>query len=514
MTSKKSTTQLTDEQKNFYQLIRMRAVSEKFGQPYVAYAVFRLIPVNAPGLGTMAVDEHYRVYIDFDYMMEQGMEFASQVLNHEVWHPLRSHSARFRELNINHKLWNYAADMEINDDIVDRVPSISLFPKTYNLPDGQTAEWYAAELLKRQQQQNGQQNQQGQSGQGQQQQNGQSGGNQQGQQQGQGQGQGNNQSGQGQQQNGGQGGNQQNGQQNPQNGQGGNQSGQGGNQQDQQGNGGGGQGDDPSDYLGPNPVCSSNDKDLADYKLGESEAETVSEFDQEIISREVAQEAKDYAGRKPGSVPAGIQLWADAKLAPTPTPWQKVLRGALRSATTVRGQIDYVRSRPARRQPVKDVILPALRAPKPRVAMGVDTSGSHVPMLPRVLDEIHTIVKQTGVRGNDFKVFTIDTMINSKAKPVTDARKVNLKGGGGTDMMPAFKWAAEHKKDIDVFVLMTDGEVPTWPDSIPTNMVKFVVCILHFEDDRYGEETYKTTENKIGNWAKVVHIVVPREDAK
>lgn len=459
----KSTTELTDEQKHFYQLLRIRATSDSLGQPYISYAIFKLIPVNAPGLGTMGVDEHYRVYIDFDFMMEKGIEYASQVLNHEPWHLLRNHNARGKAAGATGQQWNIVGDLEINDDIVDKVPDVSLFPSLFDLPDNETAEYYLEQLKKK-----AEENQKNKDKQ--------KGGKSQ-QQQGDGQG-------------------------DPQQGESGE-----GNQS--------GAGVDPNnldDIFGtPNQVCGSSSDKLEDYKLGEGEAETVSEFEQEMIAKEVAQAAKDYAQRNPGSVPGSIKMWADEKLTPTPTPWQKVLRGAIRSSMDTRGQVDYVRSRPNRKQPIKGMLLPAMRAPKPRVAIGIDTSGSHIPMLPRVLDEIQMIVKKVGIRGNELRAFPIDTQISAKVQYVNDARKVNLTGGGGTDMMPAFDWAKANKKDTDIFVLMTDGEVPRYPTEVPTNSVKFVVCILHFEGDKYGERSYERAVAEVGSWAKVVQIVVPND---
>jgi len=529
-TGNKSIKTLTDEQKDFYQLLRIRATSEKFGQPYIAYAIFKLIPINAPGLKTMGVDEHYRVYIDFDYMMEKGLDFASKVLNHEPWHLLRSHNARYREVNATPYAWNIAGDMEINDDIKDKVPSVSVFPSSMGFPDNQTAEYYLEELKKKakeaqdKQKSEDKKNEKGKNDPGNDpgEQNPGNGGK--GEQPGDGQGQ------DGEGQGGNQPGDAQGAGKGTQPGEGGSQPGDGsgsgqGDPTDEQGNGAGGSGDptdeqgngaggsgDPIEDLGiENETCVSNDKGLEDYKLRPEDAETVSEFDQEMISREVAQETKNYAGRKPGSVPAGHKLWADEKLAPTPTPWQKVLRGAIRSSVHTRGQVDYVKSRPNRRQPVKGILLPALRAPKPRVGIGVDTSGSHVPMLPRVLDEVHTIIKKVGVRGDDLKVFSIDTRISGKVQTVSDARKINLAGGGGTDMMPAFNWARENKKDIDVFILFTDGEIPSYPAEPPTTAVRFVVCILHWEGDAYGAQSFERAEQEIGDWAKVVHIEVPQD---
>lgn len=447
-TNSKSTTALTDEQKHFYQLLRIRATSESLGQPYIAYAIFKLIPVNAPGLGTMGVDPHYRLYIDFDFMMEKGIEYASQVLNHEPWHLLRNHEERRITAGADGTQWNIVGDLEINDDLVGKVPDVSLFPHIFNLPENETAEYYYEELKKRADENKAKQQQSGQTQQGEQTEG-----------------------------------------------------------QQEQPNGASINPNNIDDiFATPNEVCGNVPEE---YRLSKEEAESIGEFEKEMIAREVAQQTKDYAQRNPGQVPQGAKLWADAKLKPTPTPWQKVLRGALRSALDTRGQTDYVRSRPNRKQPIKGILLPAMRSPRPRVVIGIDTSGSHVPMLPTVLDEIHSIIKKVGIRGNELRAFSIDTEMKDKPTYVNDPRKIDLTGGGGTDMMPAFEWVANNKKDVDVFVLMTDGEIPQYPANAPTNKIKFVICILNWETDPSGRENYNRAVKEAGNWAKIVHINVP-----
>lgn len=445
----KSTSKLTPEQQHFYQLLRIRATSETLGQPYIAYAIFKLVPINAPGLGTMGVDPHYRVYIDFDFMMNKGIEYAAQVLNHEPWHLLRNHEERRKQAGADGTQWNIVGDLEINDDIKDKVPDVSLFPHLFDLPDNETAEYYFEKLKARAEENKAKQAQQSETGQG-----------EQGDQQGQGR--------------------------------------------------GNGSSIDPNNvddiFSTPNEVCGEVPEE---YRLSPSEAPAVGDFEKEIIAREVAQQTKDYAQRNPGKVSQGVKLWADTKLNPTPTAWQKLLRGALRASMDTRGQSDYVRSRPNRKQPVKGILLPAMRSPKPRIAIAVDTSGSHVPMLPTVLDEINSIVKKVGVRGTNLKVFPIDTQLTSKPAYVSDPRKLDLTGGGGTDMMPAFDWVKANKNDTDVFVLMTDGEIPEYPKEIPTNKVKFVVCILNYDTDTYGVENFNRAVSEVGHWAKVVHIIVP-----
>lgn len=550
----KSIAKLTPEQEEFFKVLRLRVA---WKQPYITHMILRLIPVNSPGLKTMAVDEYCRVYVDFDYFMapERGMVFASQVLAHEPWHVLRKYWSRGRDIspNIRQKLWNLAHDAEINDDIVDFVPKDSVFPKTFNLPDYQTAEFYYAKLEEKfklpdpkkrkpkpskkqeekdditdkgkkdlrevredkdedekdekdpsdpqdengdESEQDGDESEQDGDQDGDQDSDDGDEGDEDGDQPG-------NKSGK------------------PgKNGKPSQGSGEPGDEDSEDGDSGDGDADgdsdDDSEELSDgspgNGSCGTGTAELEEYLLKAGEAEVLSEMDQELLIQITADNIRNEASKNPGNVPGNLKMWADDQLKPTPTPWQKILRGAIRSALYwKKGQFDYNRKRPNRRQPVKGVQLPALQSPTPRLLMGVDTSGSHVPMLPRVLEEVHTIMKSSGVRGEQMRVFSVDTVVKGKMVAVNDPRKLVLSGGGGTDMMPAFALSKLDKKNHDIFILMTDGEIPSWPSAQPTSGVRYVVCILSFEGDSYADNSYARAQKEIGSWAKVVQIIVPKE---
>jgi len=80
----------------------------------------------------------------------------AQVWYHEVAHWLREHEARAQALHADARLWNLAADMEINDYLPEGMayPSLggeplAVLPRRYNLPDGEIAEWYYRRLVER-----------------------------------------------------------------------------------------------------------------------------------------------------------------------------------------------------------------------------------------------------------------------------------------------------------------------------------------------------------------------------
>ena len=71
---------------------------------------------------------------------------------HEISHILREHRERCLEMKAEPFLWNVAADLEINDSKWKglKAPAVfpGVYPKTYNLPNGQIAEHYYQKLYK------------------------------------------------------------------------------------------------------------------------------------------------------------------------------------------------------------------------------------------------------------------------------------------------------------------------------------------------------------------------------
>jgi predicted metal-dependent peptidase len=120
---------LTQEEEDFFRVILYHAVSDEQAQPYLRKAFYRLIPVAVEGSKTMSIDEHWRVYIDFEEMMRRGSSYATGILHHEIWHPLRQHHKLIETLDAapagynQGVIANLAADLEINDDIAHLIPA-------------------------------------------------------------------------------------------------------------------------------------------------------------------------------------------------------------------------------------------------------------------------------------------------------------------------------------------------------------------------------------------------------
>ena len=87
--------------------------------PYLASTLLAMRPVSSPGLGTVAVDAGYRLYIDFPAMTQHSDRFCSEALLHEAMHLLSDHASRSKPFPGCASAWNIAADCEINDGLVE-----------------------------------------------------------------------------------------------------------------------------------------------------------------------------------------------------------------------------------------------------------------------------------------------------------------------------------------------------------------------------------------------------------
>lgn len=119
--------------------------------PYYASALWRLIPVPTPGLGTMGVDKDWRLYYDPATLAQWGPALAGGVLTHEVGHLLRGHHDRAAALGTtNPTIWNYATDAAINDDLIRAgftLPEGVVTPQALGLADNGIEEAYYAALM-------------------------------------------------------------------------------------------------------------------------------------------------------------------------------------------------------------------------------------------------------------------------------------------------------------------------------------------------------------------------------
>lgn len=193
----------------------------------------------------------------------------------------------------------------------------------------------------------------------------------------------------------------------------------------------------------------------------------------EAVRAAVAQDIRDYVQANPGTVPAGLVMWADQVAARPPVQdWKGLLRVALgRGINALTGRTLQTWRRLHRRSGILvdsfGILRPGTVDRLARVAVVVDTSGSMSPYGSRVLgilEEIRKLVTPVAEYGCD-------------AEARKKARGTSWTGGGGTDMREGLKLAEDC--DPDIAVLVTDGETP-WPDE-PTPWPLLVVLVKQTE---------------------------------
>jgi len=439
----------------------------------------------------------------------------AQVWYHEVAHWLREHEARANALHADARLWNLAADMEINDYLPDEMayPSLggeplAVLPRRYNLPDGEIAEWYYQRLVERAREQ------------------AQAGGQQQSQAGGQQQAQSNSSA-----------------------------SGGGGATPSPpagrvgvgvevdtaphltspvDGGGGatpsppagrvgvgvevdtaphltspvdGGGAAPPSPPAGrvgvgvevdtaphltspvdggggatPSPHAGTAEKGWDEgsgvhgqarpWELHADDPSTnaLSDFDRQALQEEVARKIVEHQ-KEQGTLPAGWLRWAEAILKPKVN-WREQLKRIVRGVISegLGHRLDYSYRRPHRRSAVyHPIYLPALQGEyKPRVACVVDTSGSISDReLMQSLAEVRAVLEALRI---PVMIIPCDAVPYEAIRVFhgSDWLKVRqgLRGGGGTDMVAGLNAALALKPKPEAVIVLTDGRTP-FPSTRP-----------------------------------------------
>lgn len=464
---------LTKEQAIFYRRIKMMAIRK---QPYIATAINNLIPVNCPELKTAAVDKSYRLYIDMEYMMSRGYEYAAGVLAHEPWHILRKHSERAEKVGVRtsfeREIFNNATDLEINDDILDLIPEEGIKPEEGSFIDfkaHKNAEDYYFQILDIFNA----------------------------------------------------------GKQEPKDNNKDDSSGESDKPVDSSPEGSTGDKEQEKPGIGEmmdalkNNKCGSGSggSRLEDYELDEDEAPSVSDFQATIIRKKVAEAIKNTSDKEldaDSMKSESLKLWAEEVLNHAPIDWRTVFNSNLRNAVKFQsGYSDYDRRKVARRQPIQGILLPARSTPTARVGLGIDTSGSNIEKLGVAVEEIMGIIEKVGVRGRDLLAFSVDENIEGEPDYITKREDISFTGSGGTDLNKAFDYVSEKlSKKIDIFVLLTDGEYDDWYEQKPlmTGRISFIVVIIvdSKKEPAVASRVIENAENKLKSWANVLIIDISK----
>lgn len=393
--------------------------------PYFRSAVTGLVPKQAPGLGTFGVTKRGVLMWDPAAIERWSVEEAAGVVLHEISHLLRHHPDRQERMHAEQDLYNIAGDLEINDDLIAggvKLPGEGVSPEKFrkdpttkklglDFSDGRTAEEYYRELEKVPRQQVAQAC-------------------------------------------GGEG---------------------DGESEDDGGSGRGKLGEGVG--RGKCGGCAGNPNPGEDEQ--DADGGGRSDVEMERIRRSVAEAIVSEAGKGRGTVPGGWQRWAEAQLKPPQIPWRQKLSRAVRGAIAYRpGAVDLHYTRPSRRQAGVGFgpgcpVLPALRAPVPRVAVIVDTSGSMGQ--EELLDAVSECRGVLNATGAHVTFCACDAAVHElqEVRHWKDVTKL-LTGGGGTDFRPAIQAMEQQRPQPGVVIFITDGMGPA-PEHPPPFKVIWVL---------------------------------------
>jgi len=206
----------------------------------------------------------------------------------------------------------------------------------------------------------------------------------------------------------------------------------------------------------------------------------LTETEVDIVLRRTAKEIISYA-KSIGSVPEHMLRSANLILEPQIS-WHRQLTSCIRNSVAVAsGYFDYSWRKNSRRHDQWDrILMPALVAPVPNVAIVCDTSGSMSECdLSAVMGEIKGILRAIGYRDR-VAVLSCDSDVHVVQRVFTETQ-VNLVGGGGTDMGAGIAAASKLRPAPDIIVVLTDGLTP-WPPEPPPRS-KVIVCIVSDHED-------------------------------
>ena len=116
--------------------------------PAATSAILSLVPVERRGLGTLAVDKHWRLYFDPEYLATVDDQTAAVIVLHEVSHLLLRHHERGGNAT-DWKLWNVATDCSVNFRLQAEghtVPPEWMTPARFQLQGNLSAEQYYRHL--------------------------------------------------------------------------------------------------------------------------------------------------------------------------------------------------------------------------------------------------------------------------------------------------------------------------------------------------------------------------------
>jgi predicted metal-dependent peptidase len=466
--------------------------------PYLTHQILSLVPVERPGLGTMAVDKYLRVYYDPEFVNKTLLPELAYVITHEALHPLLMHHARAQGLigvppDAKRKdLFNLAADCAVAEALKTSgltEPDYVVTPGKLDLPSDLCMEQYFDALLDREEQKQKEQQKQQQQEKG----------------DGQGEGQEEDKAGQGPPEEEDVGGDDPDsaGGDDQVDGEGGGTEGdgEGGGEQETEGESGGdsggsgssegdASGDSPSDSPGGEAGSAEGSGGLppeAEYKgkppdrsqgdggsgcdgipkpwecgAPDEESPGYQDYEQDMLRDAVAHAVEEAEKSGRGNVPGGLNRMAKGLLHPTVDPLRDIEARLRYCLNTTSGFGRHTYKKRSRRQPPGCGLMPAHVKPCPKATVILDTSGSMGDKDLGLCLGVAAKVLKSLPDPRGLRVLVGDAAVR-KAASVFRPEQVELIGGGGTSMKTLILEAVKEKPLPNVILVVTDGETD-WPD--------------------------------------------------
>ncbi len=119
--------------------------------PYLAHALFALVPVVSSEVPRMSVDEQWRLYVNPSWVLATPLPDVAAELAHQTWHLLLDHADRARSLGVRASTapaWDDAADLTVGATLAADwlAPAHLPTPERLGQPRGLAAEEYFARL--------------------------------------------------------------------------------------------------------------------------------------------------------------------------------------------------------------------------------------------------------------------------------------------------------------------------------------------------------------------------------
>jgi predicted metal-dependent peptidase len=399
-----------DKLAEFRAIVRLKA-------GYVSSILYGLVPYFVKGKGTMGVTPGLVHIIDPDWIMKFNEFEGAFLYMHEISHILRDSAGRRGDRD--RKLWNWACDIPINDDLIEAgwTPpggdDAPMTAATWGFPKGLIAEEYYNLLVQQQKKKTPAKS-------------------------------------------------------------------AGGKAPQEDCDGTEKKEAAPDD---PPHLCSGHcggvagNPDDAEETLDKEVGRT--QIDRKAIQRQALDDIRQAAAQSRGNMPAGFRSLITLDKKRSRIPWYRKLVAFLRRATgqIQSGGLDFSISRPSHGSYARGIPRPGLIQQEPVVLFIEDTSGSmgH-PQLKTVRREARAIMLSLGLD----KVWWMDADAAVAAPPrqvsVRDLERLPIHGGGGTDFRPALEAGLKLRPRPDIIVYLTDGD-GTAPETAPPGVV-VVWCIV------------------------------------